>query len=135
MAAPTSPWINCSTLKILQWMFFEQYFHEPSIASACFIVRYLEWPQDQKQCLQQKIAEGYEALALRDQHLGARRFFAAERYSIADIALYAYTHVAHEKGFDLAPYGAVRAWLARVQAQPGYVGMAAWASADVRVSL
>jgi len=109
--------------QVLQWMFFEQYLHEPSIASARFIVRYLGRPPEQEQRLQQKIADGYEALALMEQHLGSRTFFVAERYSIADVALYAYTHVAHEGGFDLAPYGAVCAWLARVQAQPGYVGM------------
>lgn len=106
-------------------MFFEQCLREPSIASACFIVRYLGRPAEQEQRLQQKILDGYEALALMEQHLASRRFFVAERYSIADIALYACNHVAHEGGFDLAPYRSVRAWLARVQAQPGYVGMAA----------
>ncbi len=123
--SPLVPEDRLQHAQVLQWMFFEQYLHEPSIASARFIVRYLGRPPEQELRLQQKIADGYEALALMEQHLETRHFFVAERYSIADIALYAYTHVAHEGGFDLGHYGAVRAWLARVQAQPGYVGMAA----------
>jgi glutathione S-transferase len=124
--ADGSPYLPVDRLQhaqVLQWMFFEQYLHEPSIASARFIVRYLGRPPEQEQRLQQKIAGGYEALALMEQHLDSRRFFVAERYSIADIALYAYTHVAHEGGFDLAPYRSVCAWLNRVQAQSGYIGM------------
>ena len=69
------------------------------------------------------MAPGYAALAVMQQHLHGREFFVGERYTVADIALYAYTHVAHEGGFELAPYPAVRAWLARIKSQPRYVGM------------
>lgn len=109
--------------QVLQWMFFEQYSHEPGVASARYIVRYLGRPPEHEQLLQRKIADGHAALRIMETHLAARAFFVAERYSIADIALYAYTHVAGEGGIDLAAYPAIRAWLGRVSAQPGYVGM------------
>lgn len=107
----------------LQWMFFEQYTHEPSVASARFIVLYLGRPAEHEQRLQQKIAEGYEALKLMEQHLQSHQYFAGDRYTIADIALYAYTHVAHEGGFDLSRFPAIESWLARVKGQQGYIGM------------
>jgi glutathione S-transferase len=69
------------------------------------------------------MAPGYAALGVMEQHLARRPFFAADRYTIADIALYAYTHVAHEGGFELAKFPAVRAWLDRVRSQPGYLAM------------
>ena len=109
--------------QVLQWMFFEQYSHEPHIATARYIVRYLGRPPEKEPLLQQKMAPGYQALDVMEQHLKARLFFVNGRYSIADIALYAYTHVAHEGGFDLAKYPLVRAWIDRVKAQPGYVEM------------
>ncbi|HSD37351.1 MAG TPA: glutathione S-transferase family protein [Rhodocyclaceae bacterium] len=109
--------------QVLQWMFFEQYSHEPYIATARYIVRYLGRPPEKEQALQDKMPGGHRALAVMEQHLATRSFFVGERYSIADIALYAYTHVAHEGGFDLAEYPAVSRWLARVAAQPGYRGM------------
>ena len=101
---------------VLQWMFFEQYSHEPYIAVARFWTHYLGKAVDAE-----KIERGYQALDVMERHLGGRRFFVGERYTIADIALYAYTHVAHEGGFDLAAYPNVRAWLARVAAEPGHV--------------
>ena len=106
--------------RVLQWMFFEQYSHEPYIA----VVRFwhhagmLEANRDQ---LEAKVSRGYAALDVMETHLREHRFFVAERYSIADIALYAYTHVAHEGGFDLAKHPAVTAWLERVRAQPQHV--------------
>ena len=109
--------------QVLQWMFFEQYSHEPFIATARYIARYLGRPAEHEERLQQKMLPGYQALDVMEQHLKARLFFVGGRYSIADIALYAYTHVAHEGGFDLASYAAVRAWIDRVRAQPGYVEM------------
>jgi glutathione S-transferase len=109
--------------QILQWMFFEQYTHEPSVASARFIVRYLGRPAEHEQLLQRKISDGYEALDLMEQHLLKHDFFVAERYTIADIALYAYTHVAHEGGFDLSRFPALQRWLQRIKNQRGYVGM------------
>ena len=69
------------------------------------------------------MAPGYRALDVMEQHLATRSFFVAEQYTIADIALYAYAHVAHEGDFDLSSYPAIRSWLARVQSQPGYVAM------------
>jgi glutathione S-transferase len=109
--------------QMLQWMFFEQYSHEPYIATARYIIRYLGRPADHEERLQQKMTPGYAALGVMEQHLKARLFFVGGRYSIADIAFYAYTHVAHEGGFDLAEYPSMRAWLDRVKAQPGYVEM------------
>ena len=109
--------------QVLQWMFFEQYSHEPFIATARYIIRYLGRPTAHEEMLQQKMVPGYKALDVMEQHLKGRLFFVNGRYSIADIALYGYTHVAHEGDFDLAKYPGVRAWLDRVKAQPGYVGM------------
>jgi len=109
--------------QVLQWMFFEQYSHEPYIATARYIVRYLGRPPEKEQSLQDKLPGGHRALAVMEQHLATRSFFVGEQYSIADIALYAYTHVAHEGGFDLAACPAVSGWLARVAAQPGYRGL------------
>jgi glutathione S-transferase len=109
--------------RVLQWLFFEQYSHEPYIAVARFIVHYLGRPPDQEARLQDRMAPGYAALGVMEQHLARRPFFAADRYTIADIALYAYTHVAHEGGFELAKFPAVRAWLDRVRSQPGYLAM------------
>ena len=106
--------------QVLQWMFFEQYSHEPYIA----VVRFwchtgeAEKRPDEVAARRQR---GYDALAVMEDHLHHRDFFAAGRYTIADIALYAYTHVAHEGGFDLAPYTAVNAWLARVRSQPRHI--------------
>ncbi|HKQ23269.1 MAG TPA: glutathione S-transferase family protein [Burkholderiales bacterium] len=109
--------------RVLQWMSFEQYSHEPYIATARFIVRYLGRPSTLEESLQQKIAPGYRALDVMEQHLSSLAFFVAERYTIADIALYAYTHVAQEGGFDMAKYSAIDSWMARVRSQTGYVGM------------
>jgi glutathione S-transferase len=110
---PTDRFARAETL---QWMFFEQYSHEPYIAVARFWRHYLGKPVDDE-----RMDRGRQALGVMEQHLARRRFFVADRYGIADIALYAYTHVADEGGFDLAPYPAVRAWLARVAAEPGHV--------------
>jgi glutathione S-transferase len=109
--------------QVLQWMFFEQYSHEPYIATARYIMRYLGRPPEKEQALQDKLPGGHRALAVMEQQLASRSFFVGEQYSIADIALYAYTHVAHEGGFDLAAYPAVTRWLARVAAQPAHRGM------------
>jgi glutathione S-transferase len=105
----------------LQWMFFEQYSHEPFVATPRYIVKHLPENHARRAELPDRLTKGRAALAVMDAHLKARPFFVAERYTIADIALYAYTHVAHEGGHDLAPYSSVRGWLARVAAQPGHV--------------
>ena len=101
----------------LQWMFFEQYSHEPYIAVARFICAFQNKLDDAR--LPELRRRGYAALAVMDRHLGQHQFFAAERFSIADIALFAYTHQAAEGGFDLASYPAVREWLDHCLAQPG----------------
>ncbi len=111
--------------QVLQWLFFEQYSHEPYIATARFIKVYLDNPPERQADLQQKIQRGYAALDVMEKHLASNKFFVGGRYSIADMGLYAYTHVAHEGGFDLAAYPYINAWLARVKAQPDYLAMVA----------
>jgi len=106
--------------RVLQWMFFEQYSHEPYIAVVRFWVFKGEADQHAGE-IDAKRAAGYAALQVMESHLLEREFFVAGRYTIADIALYAYTHVADEGGFDLAPYPSVRAWLARVASQPRHI--------------
>jgi glutathione S-transferase len=108
---------------ILSWMFFEQHSHEPFIAEARFIVIYLGNPREKQEELEGKRPGGYKALKVMNNHLEHNDFFANDRYSIADIALYAYTHKAHEGGFSLVKYPNIREWLARVENQPGYVPM------------
>ncbi len=109
--------------QVLQWLFFEQYSHEPFIATSRFIVKYLGSPPERQADLKAKQPGGYKALAVMEQQLKASDFIANNRYSIADIALYAYTHVAHEGGFDLESYPAVRDWLLRVENRKTYVPM------------
>jgi glutathione S-transferase len=108
--------------RVLQWMFFEQYSHEPNIATPRFwITHNIEMTEERRLSLETKRKLGYAALGVMEGYLGDRDFFVADRYSIADIALYAYTHVAGEGGFALDLFPAVRAWLERVRAQPGHV--------------
>jgi glutathione S-transferase len=106
--------------QVLQWMCFEQYSHEPNIATVRFWL-HTELTDERRAALPGKRALGHAALAVMEGHLRAREFFAGTGYTIADVALYAYTHVADEGGFDLTAYSAVRAWLERVRAQPGHV--------------
>jgi len=109
--------------QVLQWMFFEQYSHEPYVATPRYIVKHFSPDHARRAELPDRLEKGRAALAVMEQHLQLRTFFVAERYTIADIALYAYTHVAHEGGLDLAPYPSVRAWLARVAAEPNHTGI------------
>jgi glutathione S-transferase len=109
--------------QVLQWMFFEQYSHEPYVATPRFIVRHLSADDPRRAELPQRLTRGRAALEVMEKHLQARSYFVDERYTIADIALYAYTHVAEDGGLKLAPYPKLRAWLARVAGQPGYVGL------------
>jgi glutathione S-transferase len=111
--------------QMLRWMFFEQYTHEPNVAVARFIVRYLGRPPEREEQLQQKIKGGHAALGVMERHLRHNEFFAADRYTIADIALYAYTHVAHEGLIELKEYPSIQAWLGHVRAQPGHTPMQA----------
>ncbi len=110
--------------QVLQWQFFEQYQHEPRIAVARFLIAYSELPPDQyAERLPGLLKSGYAALDAMEKHLTGREFLVGQRYSIADISLYAYTHVAHEGDFDLEPYQAIRAWIDRVATQPGHVSI------------
>jgi len=108
--------------QILQWLFFEQYSHEPYIASVRYLVIHPD-TQDPRRAMIDTLMRprGYDALAVMEGHLKSREWFVGNGYSIADIALYAYTHVADEGGFDLAGYPATRAWLDRVKSQPGHI--------------
>jgi len=115
---PTDPYERA---QVLQWMFFEQYSHEPNIAVARFWIAYSGTPQRFEARLPARMKGGYAALDAMEGHLESRSFLVGERYTVADISLYAYTHVAHEGGFDLDPYPAIRSWLERVAAQPGHV--------------
>jgi glutathione S-transferase len=108
--------------EVLRWMFFEQNAHETSVAEARFILGHPELSEGREGAiLAEKQKRGNAALALMEQHLGTHDFFAAGRYTIADIALYGYTHVAGEGGFDMSQYPATQAWCARVAGQPGHV--------------
>jgi glutathione S-transferase len=107
--------------QVLQWMFFEQYDLEPSIAVVRFWVAYSGQPEAFADSLEERRRAGHRALAALDGHLEGRQYLVGDFYSLADIALYGYTHVAREGGFDLEPYSAVRAWLDRVAAEPGHI--------------
>ena len=110
--------------EMLQWMFFEQHSLEPNIGAAYFWLALVKGGRElQQHALEDWMQEGYRALGVMEKHLATRQFFAANRYSIADIALYAYTHLAHQCDYDLAGFPAVRGWLDRVAAQPNHVAM------------
>ena len=109
---------------ILQWLFFEQHAIVPNIGAAYFWLCLVKGGRDlQQHSIDDWMEEGQRALGVMDKHLAASRFFAGARYSVADIALYAYTHLAQECDFDLTPFPALRAWLARVAAEPDHVPM------------
>lgn len=110
--------------QVLQWLFFEQYSHEPNIAVVRFWVAFSGAPPPDPE-IEARRRVGYAALDAMERHLSSREFLVSERFTIADISLYAYTHVAGEGGFDLAGYPAIRAWLDRVAGQPGHEAMAA----------
>ncbi len=112
-----------SLAKVLQWQFFEQYSHEPYIAVARFIGRYLGLPEERRAEYHAKQPGGHRALRVMEQQLQDTDYLVDNRFSVADISLYAYTHVAPEGGFDLSDYPAIRAWLARIEAIPGYQPM------------
>jgi glutathione S-transferase len=110
--------------RVLQWMFFEQYKHEPGVAVPRFWDSIAPAELTPPPGLEAKRADGWVALKAMERHLREREYFVGGEFTIADITLFAYTHVAHEAGFDLEPLPAVRAWLERVEAQPGIVPMA-----------
>ena len=106
--------------QVMQWLFFEQYSHEPFIATSRFWYL-IGKAQEYQEALQQKQAPGYAALGVMEQHLAKNEFFAGDRYTIADIGLFAYTHVADEGGFDLTRFPAIQTWIDRVKSQPRYI--------------
>ena len=112
-----------SNAAVMQWLFFEQYNHEPNIATVRYWVTHKLLTAEREAQLIAKRKQGYAALDVMERELSQRPYFAGETFTIADIALYAYTHVAGEGGFDLAPYGAVGRWMARIAATPGYVAI------------
>ena len=108
--------------KVLQWMFFEQYTHEPAIAVVRFLVAYSREPEKHVELIESRTKQGYRALDAMERHLeGGGPYLVGSSLTLADIALYAYTHVAHEGRFDLSGYPAIDAWLERVAAEPGHV--------------
>jgi glutathione S-transferase len=110
----------------LQWMFFEQHSLEPNLGAAWFWLTLIKGGRElQQHAIEDWMEKGYAALGVMEKHLERRRFFVADRYTIADIALYAYTHVAHEAGFDLTGYPGITAWLDRVSAQPAHIPITA----------
>ncbi len=120
---PYQPADEWARAEALSWMFFEQYSHEPYIAVARFWLTYSA-PEDlakKRELVPEWHKRGYAALGVMEGHLKTCDWFAGGRYSIADVALYGYTHVAHEGGFDLTDYPAVRHWLDRVASQPGHI--------------
>ncbi|WP_405118390.1 glutathione S-transferase family protein [Pseudomonas leptonychotis] len=117
---PTEPRLRT---QVLQWQFFEQYSHEPYVAVARFIQLYQGLPEARQAEYQECHVRGHKALKVMEKQLQRTSYLVGEDFSIADIALYAYTHVADEGGFDLSPYPAIRDWLARVASHPRYVGM------------
>jgi glutathione S-transferase len=109
--------------QVLQWMFFEQYDHEPNIAVARFWLMYAGNPGEYADALPARHEGGYRALAAMEKHLAGRDYLVGRRLSIADVALYGYTHVAGEGGFDLDRFPAVQSWIVRVASEPGHAPM------------
>lgn len=123
---PLLPDDRYARAQTLQWMFFEQYSHEPYIAVARFWRKFIADGEEQKKDrFPEWMDRGYAALNVMNRHLADRAYFVGDTYSIADIALYAYTHVAHEGGFSLQQFGHVRAWIDRIAGQAGHVEMIA----------
>ena len=118
---PADAWLRA---QVLQWLFFEQYSHEPYVAVARFVARWLPADHPRRAELPKLRERAHQALAVMEQTLARQDFLVASGYSIADIALYAYTHEAPVGGIALDAYPGIRAWLARVEAQPGFVPQA-----------
>ena len=109
--------------KVFQWLFFEQYSHEPYIATSRFWIKELGKAEEYQEAIAQKRDPGYAALGVMEHHLKDRSFFVGDCYTIADIGLFAYTHVADEGGFDLTRFPAIEAWIKRVQSQPRHLSI------------
>lgn len=109
--------------KVMQWQFFEQYSHEPYIAVARFINKYLGMPDSRREEFESKQAGGHKALQVMEQQLQQTPFLTGSQLTTADISLFGYTHVAHEGGFDLSAYPGILAWIKRIATHPDFVGM------------
>ncbi|KOP22971.1 glutathione S-transferase [Hapalosiphon sp. MRB220] len=109
--------------QVMQWLFFEQNSHEPFIAPLRFWISILGKAEQYKEAIEQRRESGYRALKVMENHLQSHNFFVDERYTIADIALFAYTHVADEGNFDLKQFPAIQAWIERVKNQPRYISI------------
>ena len=109
--------------QVLQWLFFEQYSHEPYIATSRYVMKFLGNPPERQADMERWKKPGITALNVLNTHLTSHQFLVANTYTIADIALFAYTHVADEGGFDLSPYPAILNWLERIKQQPDFVAM------------
>ncbi|MEY4518909.1 MAG: hypothetical protein RLZZ499_1508 [Cyanobacteriota bacterium] len=107
--------------QVMQWLFFEQYSHEPNIATPRFWLTELKQADKYREQIEQKRKLGYAALNVMEQHLKTHDFFVANQYTIADIGLYAYTHVTEEGGFELTKFPAILAWFKRVASQPRHI--------------
>jgi glutathione S-transferase len=122
--SPLRPENRIDRAEALQWMFFEQHSIEPNIGSAYFWLTLVKGGRElQQHALEDWMEEGNRSLGVMENHLKHHRFFVADRYTVADLALYAYTHLAHECDFDLRPFASIRAWLARVEVQADHVPM------------
>ena len=117
---PNDTFVNA---KIQQWQFFEQYSHEPFIAVARYIAKYLGLPDDRRADYQSKQEGGHKALQIMEEQLQKTPYLVGEELTTADVSLYGYTHVAHEGGFNLKEYPAIQKWINRIQAHPKYIGM------------
>ena len=125
---PLVPDVRFERADMLRWMFFEQYNHEPNVATLRFWLAFVgeeKLGEHQRAMLPAKREAGEAALKLMDEHLARQHFLVADGLTLADIALYAYTHVAGEGGFDLDAFPAVTSWLRRIESAPGYVPMSA----------
>jgi glutathione S-transferase len=121
---PLAPEDRIDRAEALQWMFFEQHSLEPNLGAAYFWLVLVKGGRElQRHAFEDWMEEGYRSLRVMENHLRRNDFFAAGRYTVADIALYAYTHLAHLCDYDLSSFPAIRSWLDRVASQPGYVAM------------
>ncbi|MBG1266078.1 glutathione S-transferase family protein [Nostoc sp. WHI] len=109
--------------QVLQWLCFEQYSHEPFIATSRFWISILGKTEEYSAAIKQKHEVGYAAFSLMEKHLSSHTFFVGERYTIADIALFASTHIADEGGFNLTQFPAIQAWIETVKSQPRYISI------------
>jgi len=122
---PFFPGDRLQQARVMQWMSFEQYSHEPHIATSRYWISILGKAEEYREAIAQKREPGYAALKVMEQYLEKHPFFVGDRYSIADICLFAYTHVCHEGGFELTSFPAIRTWIGRVKAQPNYLPISA----------